>query len=91
VKPVLLLAITKHEFDPGQLFKINPQLKDKPRDSHLQLSDTGVLMKTERDAFPKEYPSFRSLHNLLHIYYNILMHQLIASGNQAALLQFSHG
>jgi len=48
-------------------------------------------MKTERDASPKEYPSFWSLHNLLHIYFNILMHQLIASGNQAALLQFTHG
>jgi len=74
MKPVLLLAITKHEFNPGQLFKIDPQLKDKPRDSHLQLSDTGVLIKAERDASPKEYPSFQSLHDLLHIYFNILMH-----------------
>ena len=91
VKPVLLLAIVKHEFDPGQLFKIDPQLRVKPGDSRLQLSDTGILIKAERDASPKEYPSFCSLHDPLHIYFNILMHQLIVSGNHQALLNFTHG
>jgi len=67
MKPMLLLAITKHEFDPGQIFKINPQLRDKPRDGHLQLSEAGILIKAKRDASPKEYPSFQSLHNPLHI------------------------
>jgi len=57
VKPALLLAITKHEFNPGQLFKINPQLKDWPKDTHLQLSEAGILIKAERDMSPKEYPS----------------------------------
>jgi len=91
VKPALLLAIVKHEFDPGQLFKIDPQLRDKPGDGRLQLLDAGILIKAERDASPKEYPSFRSLHDPLHIYFNILMHQLIASGNHQALLDFTHG
>jgi len=91
VKPALLLAIVKHEFDPGQIFKIDPQMRDKPRDGHLQLSEAGVLIKAERDASPKEYPSFRSLHDPLHIYFNILMHQLIALGNHQALLDFAHG
>src|SRR5882672_3717395 len=63
VKPALLLAITKHELDPGQLFKIDPQMKDRPKDAQLQLSDAGVLIKAERDGSPKEYPSFRSLHD----------------------------
>jgi len=57
-KPTLLLAIIKHEFDPSQLFKIDPHLKDKPKGMHLQLSDMGILKKAERDASPKEYPSF---------------------------------
>ena len=56
VKPALLLAIVKHEFDPGQMFKIDPQMRDKPRDSHLKLSEAGVLIKAKRDASPKEYP-----------------------------------
>ena len=90
-KPTLLLAIIKHKFDPGQLFKINPQLKDKPKDMHLQLLDMGVLIKAEKDASPKEYPSFQSLHDPLHIYFNILMHNLIAAGNQLSLIQFTHG
>ena len=88
--PVFLLAITKHEFDPGQLFKIDPQLKDKPRDGHLQLSEAGVLIKAEWDTYPKEYPSFCSLHHPLHIYFNILLHQFITSGNQQALIDFAH-
>ena len=70
---------------------IDPQMKDKPRDAKLQLSDAGILIKAESDMSPKEYPSFHSLHDPLHIYFNIIMHQLIASGNQIALLQFTHG
>ena len=58
VRPALLLAITKHEFDLGQIFKIDPQMRDKPRDGHLQLSEAGILIKAERDASPREYPSF---------------------------------
>src|SRR5882724_8133118 len=42
-------------------------------------------------ACPKEYPSFHCLHNPLHIYFNIIKHQLIASGNQTPLLHFAHG
>jgi len=91
VKPALLLAIIKHELDPGHLFKIDPQMKDRPKDMQLQLSDAGILVKAERDGSPKEYPSFRSLHNPLHIYFNVIMHQLIASGSQVNLINFAHG
>jgi len=90
VRPVLLLAIAKHKFDPGQLFKIDPQMKDQPKDSHLQLSEASILIKAERDASPKEYPSFRSLHDPLHIYFNVLMHQLITSRNHSSLIDFTH-
>src|SRR5882672_2782248 len=50
VKPALLLVITKHEMDPGQIFKVDPQFKDRPKDTHLQLSDMGIIIKAERDA-----------------------------------------
>ena len=89
VKPVLLLVITKHELDLGQLFKIDPQMKDRPKDAHLQLSDMGILVKAERDGSPKEYPSFRSLHDPLHIYFTSIMHQLIASGRTDNLVELS--
>ena len=91
VKPTLLLVIAKHKFNPSQIFIIDPQLKDKPRDGHLQLSEAGVLIKAERDTSPKEYPSFQSLHDPLHIYFNILLHQLITLDNQQALIDFAHG
>jgi len=82
VKPALLLEITKHELDPGQLFKVDPQLKDRPKDAHLQLSDAGIIIKAKRDASPKEYPSYRALHDPLHIYFNVILHHLNAAGNQ---------
>jgi len=63
VKPVLLLAITKHELDLGQLFKVNPQLKDQPKDAHLQLSDVGIIIKAERDMSHQEDLSFHTLHD----------------------------
>ena len=83
--------ITKHKLNLGQLFKLYPQLKDRPKDSHLQLSEVEILVKAERDMSLKEYPSFRSLHNPLHIYFNILMHQLIVLENQFILMPFTHG
>jgi len=89
---MLLLEIAKHELNPGQLFKIDLQLKDQPKDSQsIQLSEAGILIKAEEGHLPqKEYLSFRSLHDSLHIYFNVLMHQLIASGNQASLIDFAH-
>ena len=66
-------------------------MKDRPKDAHLQLSDMGILIKAERDSSPKEYPSFRSLHDPLHIYFTIIIHQLTVSGSMANLLEFSHG
>jgi len=77
MKPVLLLAIMKHDFDPGQLFKIDPQLKDWPRDSSLQLLDAGVLIKAEHDVSHKEYLSTPSSHLLHHHHapaYHVIKH-----------------
>src|SRR5882724_6036668 len=91
VRPALLLAISKHDFDPGHLFKLDPQMKDRPKDSALQLSDTGILIRAERNASPKEYPSFRSLHDPLHIYFSVITHQLIMSSNMSALINFTQG
>src|SRR5882724_8576135 len=41
-------------------------------------------------CIPQVYPSSRSLHDPLHIYFNILMNQLIVSGSQASLIHFAH-
>ena len=45
VRPALLLAILKHDFNMGHLFKLDPQMKDRSKDSALQLSDTGILIR----------------------------------------------
>jgi len=41
-----------------------------------------------REMHPQRIPIFS---DPLHIYFNILMHQLIALGNQHTLTQFAHG
>ena len=66
-------------------------MKDRAKDSALQLSDTGVLIRAERDASPKEYPSFRSFHDPLHIYFSVITHQLIMSSNTSALVDLTQG
>ena len=91
VRPTLLLVNSKHDFDPGFLFKLDPQMKDRPKDSALQLSDTGIFIRAECDASPKEYPSFHSLHDPLHIYFSVTTHQLIMSSNMSVLIDFTQG
>jgi len=81
----------KHDFNPGHLFKLDPQLKDRPKNSALQLSDTGVLIRAECNTSPKEYPSVYSLHNSLHIYFSVIMHQLKMLQKMAALINFTQG
>src|SRR5882724_5338759 len=44
VRPALLLAISKHDFNLGHLFKLDLQMKDWPKDSALQLSDMSILI-----------------------------------------------
>jgi len=72
-------------------FKINPQLKDRPRITTCSYRGWHSI-KAERDASPRNthHSGIQGpCHDPLHIYFNVLMNQLIASGNQASLINFA--
>ncbi|KAF8531815.1 hypothetical protein JB92DRAFT_3138619 [Gautieria morchelliformis] len=43
VDPVLRLAITKHEFRPGNLYKLDAIIKEKPTVKSFEISDNGAF------------------------------------------------
>ncbi|KAF8528731.1 hypothetical protein JB92DRAFT_3107029 [Gautieria morchelliformis] len=61
IDPALRLAITKHEFCPGNLYKLNAMVKEKPTAKGFEISDDGAFTQQERDVSPKHYPSFCAL------------------------------
>ncbi|KAF8530693.1 hypothetical protein JB92DRAFT_2825547 [Gautieria morchelliformis] len=61
VDPALRLAIAKHEFRPGHLYKLDSTIKEKPTAKSFKISDDGAFTQRERDGSPKDYPSFRAL------------------------------
>ena len=91
VNPVLQLAITKHEFCPGHLYKLDAIVKEKPTAKTFEISDDGAFTQHERDASPKDYPSFHTLFDPLVIYFEILQFFIISSGNVAAIHQVNLG
>ncbi|KAF8460565.1 hypothetical protein JB92DRAFT_2839208 [Gautieria morchelliformis] len=69
IDPVLRLAIAKHEFCPGHLYKLDTTVKEKPTAKSFEISDNGAFTQRERDGSPKDYPSFRALFDPLVIYF----------------------
>ena len=91
VEPALRLAIAKHEFRPGHLFKLDATVKEKPTVRTFEISDDGAFTQRDRDASPKDYPSFRTLFDPLVIYFEILQFFIISTGNVAAIHQINLG
>ncbi|KAF8574844.1 hypothetical protein K439DRAFT_1371424, partial [Ramaria rubella] len=87
VNAALRLVIARHEFHPGHLLKLDSTIKDKPRTKTFEISDSGDFTQHDRDASPKDYPSFRALFDPLSIYLEILKFFIIASGNIPAIQQ----
>jgi hypothetical protein len=87
VEPALQLAITKHEFRPSQLYKLDATVKEHPKPKAFEITDDGEFLQHERDASPKDYPSFRVLYDPLVIYFEILQYFIISSGNIPAIHQ----
>ena len=91
VNPALWLAIAKHKFCPGHLYKLDAIVKEKPTAKTFEISDNGMFMQHERDASSKDYPSFHMLFDPLVIYFEILQFFIISSGNVAAIHQVNLG
>ncbi|KAF8581629.1 hypothetical protein K439DRAFT_1414172 [Ramaria rubella] len=87
INAALRLAIMRHEFCPGHLFKLDSTIKDKPKAKTFEISDSGDLTQHDRDTSLKDYPSFCSLFDPLSIYFEILQLFIITSGNISAIQQ----
>ena len=87
VEPALRLAIAKHDFRPGHLYKLDATVKERPKPRTFEISDDGEFTQRDRDASPKDYPSFRTLYDPLVVYFEILEYFIISSGNIPAIQQ----
>jgi hypothetical protein len=87
VESALRLAIAKHEFRPGHLYKLDATVKEKPKPKTFEISDDGEFTQRDREASPKDYPSFRALFDPLVVYFEILQYFITSSGNVAAIQQ----
>ncbi|KAF8511451.1 hypothetical protein JB92DRAFT_2556593, partial [Gautieria morchelliformis] len=87
VESALWLAIAKHEFRPSHLYKLDATVKECPKPKAFEISDDGEFLQREREASPKDYPSFHALFDPLVIYFEILQYFIIASGNVPASQQ----
>ncbi|KAF8578722.1 hypothetical protein K439DRAFT_1307894, partial [Ramaria rubella] len=87
VDSALRLAIARHEFRPGHLYTLDATIKEKPKPRSFEITDDGEFTQRDRDASPKDYPSFRSLFDPLVVYFEILQFFIISSGNIPAIQQ----
>ncbi|KAF8580620.1 hypothetical protein K439DRAFT_1305610, partial [Ramaria rubella] len=81
VNSALRLAIARHKFQPGHLYKLDATIKEKLKPRSFEITDD------DRDASPKDYPSFHSLFDPLVVYFKILQFFIISSGNIPAIQQ----
>jgi hypothetical protein len=76
----------KHEFRPGHLYKLDATVKEKLKPKTFEISDDVEFTQHDRDASPKDYPSFRALFSLV-VYFEILQYFIASPGNIAAIQQ----
>lgn len=84
----MLLDISRHDFEPSDLYKLDSKYRDKASRSVLDFNGRTFSL---RDPSAKEYPSFHALFAPLMTYFNILAAFAATSGNSAAVYQASSG
>ncbi len=88
VKASILLDIARHDFEPSDLYKLDPKYRDKAARSVLDFDGTTFTL---RDPSTKDYPSFRSVFAPLMTYFNILTAFAASSGNAEYQYQVASG
>ncbi|KAH9846469.1 hypothetical protein C2E23DRAFT_949406 [Lenzites betulinus] len=88
IKASVLLDISRHDFEPSDLYKLDSKYRDKASRSVLDFNGRTFSL---RDPTTKEYPSFHALFAPLMTYFNILAAFAATSGNSAAVYQVSSG
>lgn len=87
-----ILEITRHEFKPMDLFKLDPaaQEKNSERKATLDL-EGGVMIATPCGGSLRDYPAFSSLLEPLLVYFNVLTTYAASSGDISATLTIAKG
>lgn len=88
-----LLAISRHEFKPTDLYQLDSRLRDKFDDRSSQIEgDIGSLLKLKaKSGSSKDYPSFQSLQRPLLVYFDVLTTFAASSGKAASTRAVAHG
>ncbi|KAF8501333.1 hypothetical protein JB92DRAFT_2571737, partial [Gautieria morchelliformis] len=86
----VLLAIGRHTFRPGLLFKLDTRIREKSVATTLDF-ENGTLVQRNKDPSPKDYSSWASLFYPLLCYFSILQMQVLSAGNSFAGKQFVFG
>lgn len=78
----VLLDIARHEFKPGDLYKLDTRHKDRAARQILELNSGVVAV---RNQAPRGYPSFHSLDVPLSTFFNVLAGFASTGSNATAL------
>ena len=70
VKASVLLDISRHEFEPGDLHKLDSRYRDKADRSVLELD--GCTLKIKSESSTKDYPSLDYILTPLTVYFEVL-------------------
>ncbi|KAI9064882.1 hypothetical protein FKP32DRAFT_1569147 [Trametes sanguinea] len=88
VKASVLLDISRHDFEPSDLYKLDSKFRDKSTRSVLDFNGKTFTL---RDPSTKDYPTFHSLHTPLLTYFDILVAFASSSGDASATYHVSRG
>jgi hypothetical protein len=89
VEAGVLASITRHELRLKEFWKLNPTVRQSDQDSVLSLVDGRIIMQ-QKVAY-KDFTSLYSLMWCLHVYFDVLIAWVPASGNVQASWEVSHG
>ncbi|KAI0075640.1 hypothetical protein K474DRAFT_1599430 [Panus rudis PR-1116 ss-1] len=84
-----LLDIARHKFEPNDLYKLDPQYRDKEERTRLELDGDNLAIKKTRGS--KDYPTLTSVLTPLHTYFHVLSAFALSSGNAEAIFQIISG
>ncbi|KAI0078094.1 hypothetical protein K474DRAFT_1594715 [Panus rudis PR-1116 ss-1] len=91
VESSVLLDIARHKFEPSDLYKLDPQYRDKEERTRLELDGETGNLAVKKTRGSKDYPSLQSVLTPLFTYFRILSAFSLSSGSIDALYQVTAG
>ncbi|KAI0077820.1 hypothetical protein K474DRAFT_1661235 [Panus rudis PR-1116 ss-1] len=89
IEPSVLLDIVRHKFEPSDLYKLDPQFRDKEERTRIELDGDNLAIKKTRGS--KDYSSLESMHPPLYTYFMILSTFALSSKSLDVVHQINSG